>query len=187
MVVIVVSGMPVCGSSTAAKKLARKLNLKYFSLGKEFKKHSKGKETHRAINTFKTKKGASKVFHKHLDAKQRRLAKKGNIVIDSKLGIYMLQDVADHKIWLKASKSAIARRVAKRERLSLKNAAKLMEQRNRIERSNFRRIYGFDTFSQEKMADLVIDTSKRTPQQTINKILEYIKNKDKGSSSRYDS
>ena len=43
MVVIVVSGMPVCGSSTAAKKLAKKLRLKYFSVGKEFKKHMKGK------------------------------------------------------------------------------------------------------------------------------------------------
>src|SRR3989344_9208606 len=133
MVVIVVSGMPVCGSSTAAKKLAKKLRLRYFSLGKEFKKHiKKGKETDRAIKMFATQKGASRSFHEHLDNKQRELAKKGNIVIDSKLGIYMLRDIADYKIWLKASKTAIAKRVASREKISLSTARKLMEERNRV-------------------------------------------------------
>jgi len=182
MSVIVVSGMPVCGSSTAAKKLAKKLRLKYFSVGKEFKKHMKGKETHRAIKMFNTKKGVSRSFHEELDNEQRRLAEKGNIVIDSKLGIYMLKDVADYKIWLKANKTEIAKRVASREKISFKAAKKLMEERTMVERQRFKKIYGFDTFSQEKMADLVVDTSKRTPEQTINHILKFIKNKEKKKS-----
>ena len=137
MSVIVVSGMPVCGSSTAAKKLAKKLRLKYFSVGKEFKKHMKGKETHRAIKMFNTKKGVSRSFHEELDNEQRRLAEKGNIVIDSKLGIYMLKDVADYKIWLKANKTEIAKRVASREKISFKAAKKLMEERTMVERQRF--------------------------------------------------
>ena len=183
MVVIVVSGMPVCGSSTAAKKLAKKLKLKYFSLGKEFKKHMKGKETDRAIKMFKTEKGASRSFHEHLDDKQRELAEKGDIVIDSKLGIYMLKDIADYKIWLKANKTEIAKRVASREKISLKEARKLMEERTKIERQRFKKIYGFDTFSQEKLADLVVDTSRRTPEQTINAILKFIRTKEKKKSA----
>ena len=179
MVIVVVSGMPVCGSSTAAKKLAKKLKLKYFSVGKEFKKHMKGKETHRAIKMFKTEKGTSKSFHEELDAEQKMLAEKGNIVIDSKLGIFMLKDLADYKIWLKASKKEISKRVAKREKISLKDATKLMEQRTTTERNSFKKIYGFDTFSQEKLADLIVDTSKRTPEQTINHILKFIKNREK--------
>ena len=184
MVVIVVSGMPVCGSSTAAKKLAKKLKLKYFSVGKEFKKHMKGKETHRAIKMFNTKKGTSRSFHEELDDKQRKLAEKGNIVIDSKLGIHMLKDVADYKIWLKANKTEIAKRVASREEISFKEAQKLMEERTKIERRRFKKIYGFDTFSQEKLADLVVDTSRRTPEQTINYILKFIRNKEKKKSAR---
>jgi len=59
-----------------------------------------------------------------------------------------------------------------------------MEERTKIERRRFKKIYGFDTFSQEKLADLVVDTSRRTPEQTINYILKFIKNKEKKKSVR---
>ena len=41
MPVIVISGKPGCGSSTTAKLLAKKLNLRHFSLGDYNKAHAK--------------------------------------------------------------------------------------------------------------------------------------------------
>ena len=42
MKTFVISGLTSCGSSTIGKLLADKLALKYFSIGKEFKKRGEG-------------------------------------------------------------------------------------------------------------------------------------------------
>lgn len=165
MPVIIISGQPVCGSSTLAGIIAKKLGLRHFSLGKEMKKLAKGRETEKATKGFSTKKGGSTKFHHNLDEMQRNVAQRGNVVIDSKLGIHMLEDIADFTIWLKAPKNVRARRVAKRDKINLKESMKSLEKREKTERRFFRKIYGFDTFSQEKKAGLVLDTANKTPQQ----------------------
>ena len=51
MKTFVISGLTSCGSSTIGKLLADKLALKYFSIGKEFKKRGEGAgETDKNIN-----------------------------------------------------------------------------------------------------------------------------------------
>ncbi len=175
MPVIVISGQPGCGSSTVASLIARKLKLKHFSLGKLMKKLSRGRETERATKSFVTKIGGSRKFHEGLDKMQRDIAMRGNVVIDSKLGVHMLEDIADLTIWVKAPKKIRVRRIAKRDNIPLKEAVKSLEERDRTERNFFKKIYGFDTFSQEKKADLVLDTSEKSPEQLAAIVIKEIK------------
>ncbi len=173
-IVVVISGMSGCGSTTTGKLLSDKLGLKFFSVGTYFKKFEEGKETERAVKLWNTKKGSSASFHNEIDEMQIKLAKKGNIVIESKLGIMMIPN-ADFRIWLKAPVKTRAARYAKRDNIPAKEAEKLVKEKEILERENFQRIYGFDFFELEKKADLVVDTSDKKPEEIVEIIISSMK------------
>ncbi len=183
MVVIAISGQPTAGSSIVAKLLAKKLKLKHFSAGDYFKKKAKSvsssKLSQRTTDFLKDSLGGSQSFHNKLDGLQKKNAKKGKIVIDSKLAIKILADYADMKVWIKCDKKTRAERIACREDISAKEAEKILEDREKTERETFKRIYGFDTFDQEKEADIVIDSTNKTPEEIVDEIIAAYKAKKK--------
>lgn len=174
--VICISGQPACGTSSAAKIVAEKLGLNYFSPGQYFKKHSSGKETESAINVWKTEKGSSKDFHNDIDRIQSEIAEKGNVVIDGKLSIRMIKG-ANLKVWLKADIDKRAGRAVKRDFISLESALAKLKEREELERVNWNKIYGFDYFEQENDADLVVDNTELSAEETAQKILGFWENK----------
>lgn len=180
MTVIALSGEPGCGSTTTGKLLAKALGLDFFSVGAYTKEvalrtHREPKETRRASEFWRSKKGSSKKFHKSSDAMQKSLARKGNIVIDGKLSVHMLKNIADAKIWLKAPLSVRAKRVANRDKIPLTDARKIVDEKENLERTNWKRIYGFDYFRQEREADIVINVGSKTPEQIVNLVISRIK------------
>lgn len=174
--VICISGQPACGTSTVAKIIAEKLGLDYFSPGQYFKKQSSGKETESAITVWKTEKGSSRDFHNDIDRLQLEIAEKGSVVIDGKLSIRMVKN-ADLKVWLKADIHKGAERVAKRDFINHESALAKLKEKEELERKNWKKIYGFDYFEQENDADLVIDNTELSAEETAQKILEFRKNK----------
>ncbi len=187
--VIVISGMPGCGSTTAGKLLSEKLGIKFFSVGHYFKSLGhKGRETERAVNLWKSDTGREVQFskkgsHNALEEMQIALAKSGDIVIESKLGIRFLKKYADFTVWLKAPLHTRAERYAKRDNIPVSEAARLLKEKESLERKNFKKIYGFDFFSQEKEADIVIDTSHKTPERVVDEIIRDMKKPEKRSVS----
>lgn len=173
MVVVAISGMPGAGNSTVAKALAKKLKLKYFSLGKYFKEHCNEnvKETEKAIKVMETSKGSSAEFHHSVDNITSSLAHEGDIVIEGKLAIHMAGSKANVKIWLKALPEVRAKRYAQRDGIGLDKAMKELRVKEKMERDMWKKIYGFDYFTQEQKADIVIDTSDRTIDEIIGIIL----------------
>lgn len=97
--------------------------------------------------------------------------KKGNVVIEAKLGIYFSGKYADLKVWIEASDEKRAERLAKREGYSQKEALQIIRNRDTIERAAFRKIYGIDTWEQKKDADIVIDTSDKRPDEIVDIII----------------
>lgn len=172
MVTIAVSGKPGAGSSTVSRLLAKKLGLRYFSPGEKFfKAEGKLNDNKKALETWKSPEGGRKEFHEKIDNYQKELAKKGNIVICGKLSIWILKDLTDLKIWLECSFDERARRVAKRDKISLEKAQKELREREIIEEKEWKRLYGLERNSQREMADLVIDSENLRVDEIIEKIM----------------
>jgi cytidylate kinase len=198
MVVVAISGQPGAGSTTVGRVLAEKLGVSYFSPGRLFKDIAEGrvKEQHyyslfrelcdaqgleipdmsatddsHATNDFwDTPLGRSEELHNILDDLQRKLAEKGDLVLDGKLSLKMVGN-ADLKVWLKASADERARRSAERDKIPFEEAKRVMLERQAKERKEWFRIYGFDYWDQEKDADLVIDTTSIPPQKIVDRII----------------
>ena len=175
--VVVISSPPGSGGTTVGKRIAKKLKLKFFSAGKLQKELVKSwkKEAKAALESWKTPVGASDKTHRERDALQIRIAKKGNVVIESTLGIHFLRNLSKYKIWLDVPLKVRAERTAKRDKIPVNVALKEISQREDIERREWKRMYGFDYFDQKFDADFVLDSSKITPSQTVKLILEFIK------------
>ncbi len=173
--VIAVSGPPSAGSSTIAMGLAKKLKLKFFAPGLIEKKHGKSyKQSEAALKGWQTRTVKSKKFHQNLDKLQIEIAKKGGVVICGKLSIHFLKGIADFTIWLDVPLKVRAKRAVERDKIPLKEAMAKISERERIERKEWKRIYGFDYFDQKKQADIVFDSSGLAPEQTVNKIFKLI-------------
>ncbi len=174
-ITIAISGLPGAGSSTLGKALAKELNLSFFSPGDFFKSLSKEKkQTYAALDIWKTKEGSSEDFHKNLDSIQKEMGKKGNIVIVGKLSVFMLKDIADLKVWIKATLEKRAMMVSERDGISVEEAKDKLREREEIERTYFQKIYGIDYLEQEKMADLVFE-NEYSKEESIKLFLEKIK------------
>ncbi len=211
MLTVAISGMPGAGSSTVGKLLAVKLKINHFSPGQFFKDISLGKiKNNEYYNLFKhlcesnnieipeiitndraragvslwnTEFGKSKKFHEVLDELQREIAKKKGVVIDGKLSLRMLHD-SDLKVWIKANLQKRAERITKREGINIEDAKNNIIEREQREREEWKRIYGFDYFDQEKDADIIIDSSNMFPKEAVkiilgNKIIDEEMKKDK--------
>jgi cytidylate kinase len=169
---IAISGEPRAGSTTTGHALAKRLKIKYFSPGEKFK--GKMKTSGAALNTWKDK-GTNKRYHEYLDKLQEEFAKKSNVVISGKLSVHKLKNLSDFSVWLYAKKERRIQRLMKTDKVSKKEATKIINEREAIERKNWKKMYGFDYFDQRKEADMRINTSNVSPEQAAQLILKEMK------------
>jgi cytidylate kinase len=177
-IVVAISGPPAVGSTSVAKAVAKRLGLPLLVVGRLQKKLVSTKnESRAALLSWRTKYGSSKRTHTERDMMQVERAKKGNVVICSKLAIHFLKDITPYKVWLNAPLRVRAKRAAERDGTNVKETLKEIGERERIERREWKRIYGFDYFYQRKIADLVVDSSDLTLKQTVDRIVKFVKPK----------
>ncbi len=175
MVVIAVSGPPGAGTSTVAKMLAEKLGVKYFSPGQYMKNQTEGNETEAAFKGWEDEELSSESFHNDIDEMQREIAEKGDVVIDGKLSVHMLEEQADIKVFLDAPLKVRARRSAGRDKMDFKEALETLEKRQEEEVKNWRDMYGFHYIEKQKdSADIVVDTSENLPDEIVEKVLQKV-------------
>jgi CMP/dCMP kinase len=174
MPVIVISAKPGSGSSTVGRTLAERLKIDFFSAGDYFKSHGSGKSTEKALGFWKTEKANTKEFHEELENIYIEKAKKGNIVIDAKLGIHFLKDIADLTVWLNASFEKRAERYAKKDDIPLEEATVKLKEKETVEEEKYMKIYGFNLNYQEKEAKLIIDTTDKLPEEIVEEIMKNI-------------
>ena len=166
-IVICISGLPGCGKSTVAKKLAQKYRLKYISGGDALKELAveagfkpsgedwwETEEGRRFLN----KRLEDPDFDKRVDEKLIEAAKQGDVILDSWTMPWLFDE--GFKIWLDASLEVRASRAAKRDKISLEKAKELIMEREEKTREIYRRLYGFKLGEDFSPFHIILDTDK---------------------------
>ena len=177
MKAIIISGLPAAGKSTVAEIISKKLNLKAINVGDILK--SKFTEV-TSSNYWDTPSGFSALrlrekneeIDKSVDRAVLRIIKRGNIVIASYVMPWLSK--TGYKIWLDASPEERAKRLAKRDKISIEKAAEIIKKRDKENYLLYKRIYGISLGKDKKPFDLVIDTEKLSPREVANIIIEEI-------------
>ena len=166
-VIICISGLPGCGKSTVAKKLAQKYRLRYVSGGDALKELAveagfkpsgedwwETEEGRRFLN----KRMEDSNFDRKVDEKLIEIAKEGNVVLDSWTMPWLLDE--GFKIWLDASLEVRAARAAKRDKIDFEEAKKLIREREKKTREIYSKLYGFNLGEDFSPFHIILDTDK---------------------------
>lgn len=163
--VICISGMAGTGKSTLAKKIAEKYNLKYYSGGDALKDLAKQEgyavtaqgwwESPIGLKFLKERSDDPK-FDKAVDYKLLEYAEQGDVLLDSWTMPWLLK--GGFKIWLQASLEQRAKRVAERDNIILKQAFKVLEEKEARTKAIYKSIYGFVLGEDLAPFDFVLDT-----------------------------
>jgi len=166
-VIICISGLPGCGKSTVAKKLAQKYRLRYVSGGDALKELAveagfkpsgedwwETEEGRRFLN----KRMEDPNFDRKVDEKLIEIAKEGNVILDSWTMPWLLDE--GFKIWLDASLEVRAARAAKRDKIDFEEAKKLIREREKKTREIYSKLYGFNLGEDFSPFHIILDTDK---------------------------
>lgn len=176
--IITISGKAGSGKSTIAKMLAKRLNLKHYSIGDLMRQLSKDK----GISLLKLSKLAEtdKTIDKELDKKQIELGKKeDNFVIDGRLTAFFLPK-ADFKIFLDCKDNVRSERILKDKRdeeksQNLKETIKKIKAREESERKRYKKYYNIDYYKKD-LYDYYLDTTDLSIKEVLENILKRLEN-----------
>ncbi len=166
-IVICLTGMTACGKSTAARRLAEKYRLRYVSGGtvlKElalkmgYRSQERGWwETTEGMR-FLEQRLRDPRFDKQVDAELLNWAQRGNAVLDSWTMAWLSK--TGFKIWLEVSPQERARRLASRDRISLREAERLLKEKDGRTKQIYERLYGFKLGEDFSPFDMILDTEQ---------------------------
>ncbi len=179
---ITISGKPGSGKSTIGKMLAKKLNLKFYSVG-----DIRGKM---AIDMGLTIDELNKIGEgdfstdKKADEYQKELGlNEDNFVMDSRLGFHFIQNSI--KVFLDCDVNIAAQRVFLEPRIdekayrSIDEVKEAMKKRIESDKKRYIQYYGINPFKKE-LYDIHIDTSSMKPEEVVELILKKINHKKRG-------
>ncbi|MEM0006984.1 MAG: cytidylate kinase family protein [Candidatus Bathyarchaeia archaeon] len=172
--VICVCGMAGSGKSTLAKKLAEKYGLKYYSGGdalkalaleRGYKPAGHGWWESKEGLSFLEKREKNPEFDKAVDQKLLEIAKQGNVVLDSWTMPWLLEK--GFKIWLEASPRKRAERVAKRDKITVKEALKALRKKEEKTKAIYEKLYGFKLGEDFTPFHMVLDTDNLSAEEVF--------------------
>jgi cytidylate kinase len=176
---ITISGRPGAGKTTIAKFLSKKLNYDFISVG-----NLQGKialERGITINQLMERAKQDKSIHLEMDNKIKELGKeKDNFIIEGWIAFHFIPN--SFKIFLEVNEETGAKRIFHDKREDEPNQESLEKTQEKIRervsnvRNSFKKYYGID-FLAKSQYDLVIDTTNKTPEQIVEKINSFLKNK----------
>jgi len=166
--------MAGCGKSTAAKMIAKKYKLRYFSGGDAlkvlalemgFKPMDRGWWESEEGMKFLKKRTQDSSFDKKVDAKLLEWAKQGNVVLDSWTMPWLLEE--GFKIWLEASPDVRAKRIAKRDQISVEKAFLALKEKDAKTKTIYRELYGFELGKDFAPFDVILDVNDLSPEEVF--------------------
>lgn len=168
-IVLCLAGMTACGKSTAARRLAKRYDLKYVSGGAvlkqlaarmEYKTGGKGWWETREGMRFMEHRLRDPRFDKQVDRELLEWAQRGNIVLDSWTMPWLLKN--GFKIWLEVSAEERAKRLARRDGISIMDAEKAVREKDGKTKRIYKSLYGFKLAEDFSPFDLILDSERLT-------------------------
>ena len=159
--IITINGLPGAGKSTLAKCLAKKLKLKYYSIGQKRRELALKKGL--TIDQLNKLGESNPSTDLPIDNFQKKLAKKDNTVLDGRLSWYFIPNSI--KIFLKVEMEEGAGRIFKAKRKSerpyknINDAIKEIKQRINSDKKRYKRYYNINNIYDLKNYDIIIDTT----------------------------
>ena len=141
-IVIAISGFHGAGKSSLAKEISREFGLKLTSSGIIFRKIAEEKNL--TLEELSRLAEESSEIDLLIDSRLKRIAFQGNVIADALLSGWMLNDIADIKIWLKAPLEIRIRRIADREKRNYEEVFRETISREESEKKRFKKYYGID-------------------------------------------
>ncbi len=184
---ILICGYTASGKSSIVEYIAKKLKYKFVHTSHILKQIHNNKP----INQKNTKmnkgwyefSGLDNVrkddisLDKKLDHYLVQLVKnKNNLVLDSWTLPYLTKKKGFIKIWLKATKKERVRRLTKRDKISLKEANKILKQKDGFQRKQFIKLYDFD-LNDLSVYDFIYDTTKHSLKANCENVYKLVKEK----------
>ena len=182
-IVICISGMAGTGKSTLSKKLARKYKLRYYSGGDALKAlAAKAGYDSSSPGWWETSEGLSFLeereknlkFDKAVDDKLLEYAQQGQVLLDSWTMPWLLK--TGFKIWLVASVEKRAERIAKRDKIPIKEAAHVLKEKEARTKTIYKKLYGFTLGEDFEPFDLVLDTDAMNAKEVFQVLCTVIDN-----------
>ena len=178
--IITISGKAGSGKSTIAKLLSEKLNLKHYSIGDLMRAMA----TEKGLSLLDFNKLAEKdsSIDFELDNKLKELGKtKDNFVVDGRLTAFFIPH-AQVKVFLETYDEVRAQRILKDKRQqekskSLKETITNIKKREESEKKRYRKYYGVN-YLDKGFYNYVIDTTNLAPNEVIDKIIKFAKEKE---------
>ncbi len=154
---ITVSGLPGSGTTSLARYLAQEHGLSLISAGEVFRQLAR--EHGMDIAAFGTYAENDPSVDRMIDARQKEIGEgTDDVVVEGRLSGWMIGN-ADLKVWLIASLSCRARRIAGRDQLDEEAASALTLARQRSEATRYRRYYDID-INDISPYDMVLSSEK---------------------------
>ena len=171
---ITISGKICTGKTTLFERLEKKLKWKAFKTGQLFRDYV----TEHNLNLNEAEEQNNKLTKKIDNYVKEMLHRTGNLIVDgwlSGISATGLDNVL--KILLICKDEIRYKRFAKREKTTLKEATKKVEERQRSWFKKIEKIHGIKdkALLDPGIYDLIIDTSYITPQSIVRRVLEELK------------
>ena len=164
-IVVCISGMAGTGKSTLSKRLAKKYKLEYYSGGDALKELAKDQGYNSSSRgwwespqglSFLEKREKNLEFDKAVDDKLLDYAQQGCVLLDSWTMPWLLK--TGFKIWLVASVEKRAERIAKRDKISIDEALRVLKEKEARTKAIYKKLYGFTLGEDFEPFNLVLDT-----------------------------
>lgn len=166
---IAISGKSGCGNTTVCTLLSEKTGYPIVNYTFRQMAQEKGYD----FWTFCRMAEEDDNIDRELDAKMVQMALQyPDSILGSRLAIWNMVD-ADLKVYLTASDEVRARRINKREGGDLEERMAQTRSRDMHDSARYKRIYGIDN-SDTSVADLVIDTEDKTPEEIVGIIMNAV-------------
>ncbi len=170
---ITISGLSGAGTTTIGKLLAKKRGMEFVSTGELFRKHAESRGL--SLTEFRKVCEKDPEIDRMLDLRQKELSDTmDNTIFEGRIAGFKCN--AGIKVWVFAPENIRAERIAKRERMKIDVVLEKMKARDFYDAKRYKKYYDLDV-TDTSVYDVVIDSSKGTPEDAVDKIIETFKNK----------